>query len=288
MAVPPPRRFDLRDGGTVVGWVEGTRFGFRGFGNADEAAHAAWVAYRTMQRRLARAAGRRLIPIDIEPMSLVRRDDAELILAGGRPIATLVRPGADSPSGPVSFGFELELPEPADRLSVRSTAYLAYRTLRRSGIRWTMWLPERPAPSASREIAASAREAAAAPRDDERHDAADAGTREQAGVRSGVIAAALIALVALAALALPAVTISTLTYVLGGAAAIVALIAAASLIHVVVADSRDALLGRARSDGNAARTGRRATYAGRLAELRAGLRGRPVPSAADGAAGSAT
>jgi hypothetical protein len=139
MATPPPLRLDLIDADTAVGWVDGMTIGFRGFGSETEAVHAAWVAYRTMTRRFARAAGRRPPPIDTVPMSLERSDDVELILAAGRPIATLLRPRADGPSGSESFAFELQLPVPADELTVRSTTYLIYRTMRRAGIRWAMW-----------------------------------------------------------------------------------------------------------------------------------------------------
>jgi hypothetical protein len=43
------------------------------------------------------------------------------------------------PSGPDAFGFELRLPGRADELTMRSMAYLAYRTLRKSGLRWAVW-----------------------------------------------------------------------------------------------------------------------------------------------------
>ncbi|HEU4631842.1 MAG TPA: hypothetical protein VFS08_18980, partial [Gemmatimonadaceae bacterium] len=154
MATPPPSpTLDLHDADTVVGWIDGPAIGFRGFGHETEAVHAAWIAYRTMARRVARESGGRPLPIDTEPLALARDGDVERILASGRPIATLVRPEAGSRSGPASFGFELQVPAPADELTVRATAHLVYRTLRRSGIRWALWAPP---PRASRVAAPAA------------------------------------------------------------------------------------------------------------------------------------
>ena len=137
MPVPPPR-FDLFDGDALVGWIAGRVIGFRGFGDEAEAANAAWVAWRTMARRFARHLDRRPPPIVGATTSLQRVGEVEHILAGGSPIATLLRPGAGSASGMEHFGFELQLPAPASELTARSTAHLVHRALRRSGIRWTM------------------------------------------------------------------------------------------------------------------------------------------------------
>jgi hypothetical protein len=141
LSMPPPRTLDLTDANSVVGWVAGDRVGFRGFADEAEAAHAAWVAYRTLARRLARTHGIRPLPIDVEPIALEQRGQDELIIAGGRPVATLVRPGDGSPSGSDSFGFEIRVPAPASELQVRAMAYLMYRTLRKSGLRWALWQP---------------------------------------------------------------------------------------------------------------------------------------------------
>lgn len=139
LALPPPLDMDLVDAGRVTGWIAGNVVGFRGFGDETEAAHAASVAHRTLARRLARSLGTRPVPIDIEPLTLRRVDGREMVLASGRPIAALIRPGPDSRSGTDSFGFELSIPTPIIELEVRAVAYLVYRTLRRSGIRWAMW-----------------------------------------------------------------------------------------------------------------------------------------------------
>ena len=139
LALPPPLELDLIDAGREVGRITGDVVGFRGFADEVEAAHAAWVAYRTLSRRLARTHGTRPVPIDTEPLAVQRRGDEELILASGRPIAVLVRPGVDSASGPDSFGFEIRVPQPADELRVRAMANLMYRTLRKSGLRWALW-----------------------------------------------------------------------------------------------------------------------------------------------------
>src|SRR3712207_2312143 len=97
MSLPPPLQLDLLDGARLVGWVKGPAIGFRGFANENEAAGAAWVAHRTLARRLARRHGGPVPPIDVEPLSLVQDGDRSVILASGRSIATLVRPGAGSP-----------------------------------------------------------------------------------------------------------------------------------------------------------------------------------------------
>ncbi|HEU4566000.1 MAG TPA: hypothetical protein VFS05_15175 [Gemmatimonadaceae bacterium] len=141
LGLPPPRVFELTDADRSIGWIVGNVVGFRGFASDVEAAHAAWVAYRTLARRLARGRGERLVPIDTEPLSIHRRAEGEVILASGREIATLVRPGEGSRSGPDSFGFEIPVPSPADELTVRAKAQLIYRTLRKSGIRWALWQP---------------------------------------------------------------------------------------------------------------------------------------------------
>jgi hypothetical protein len=139
LGLPPPLALDLTDTGRRVGWVEGDTIGFRGFGSEVEAAHAARVAHRTIARRLARQHGGRSVLVDTEPLALERRGDTERVLASGLPIATLLRPGPESRSGPDHFGFELRIPGRADELTMRSMSYLAYRTLRESGLRWAMW-----------------------------------------------------------------------------------------------------------------------------------------------------
>jgi hypothetical protein len=127
MSLPPPARpdLDLLDG--------------NGFANESEAAGAAWVAHRALARRLARRHGGPPAPTGVEPLTLDPAGDRVAILAGGQPIATLVRPGVESLSGADSFGFEIQLPAPVDELFMRSLAYRMYRTLRKSGARWAMW-----------------------------------------------------------------------------------------------------------------------------------------------------
>ena len=141
VGLPPPLTFDLTDANRTVGWLSGNRVGFRGFADEVEAAHAAWVAYRTLSRRLARRYATRPIPVAIEPIALQRRGDEDVILASGRVIATLVRPGPESLAGPDSFGFELAIPQVTDELGMRSKAYFIYRTLRKAGTRWALWEP---------------------------------------------------------------------------------------------------------------------------------------------------
>lgn len=138
-ALPPPAATRIVDGNRHVGWVSGGLLGFRGFDSEDQAMHAAWVVYRTIARRLAWRDGRRPMPVDIEEIGIRRGPMADRILAGGRPIATLIHPGSRSRSGPDGFGFELELPDSLDQASIQAKADLAYRTLRRSGVAWALW-----------------------------------------------------------------------------------------------------------------------------------------------------
>ena len=179
LAVPPPLDMDLVDAGRAAGWIAGNAVGFRGFGDESEAAHAAWVAHRTLARRLARSHGIRPVPVDIEPLALQHVDGGEMILASGRPIAALIRPGPDSRSGAHSFGFELSIPPPITELQVRTMAYLVYRTLRKSGIRWAMWRPG-PRPTGKTSTAQTSVESATEPTHDieaRTNDAADRPSR---------------------------------------------------------------------------------------------------------------
>ena len=142
LGVPPPYApdrptMDLVDADRKVGWINGDRVGFRGFATDEEAAHAAWVAHRTMTRRLARSHNLRPVPIGSEPLALQHDGDEEVIVASSGPVATLVRPGIESAEGHDSYGFELSIPQPANEVLVRAMAHLIYRTLRKSGVRWT-------------------------------------------------------------------------------------------------------------------------------------------------------
>jgi hypothetical protein len=142
--LPPPLDMDLVDAGRPTGWIADNAVGFRGFGDETEAAHAAWVAHRTLARRLARTQGGRPVPVDVEPLTIQWLEGKEMILASGRPIAALVRPGPESRSGVDSFGFEVPIPTPITELDARAMAHLMYRTLRKSGIRWALWRPDAP------------------------------------------------------------------------------------------------------------------------------------------------
>ncbi|HET6681953.1 MAG TPA: hypothetical protein VFG84_12185 [Gemmatimonadaceae bacterium] len=136
---PPPTAFDLMDGDTMVGWVSPLEIGFRGFANEIDAANAAWLAHRTLARRLARRGGVRPVAIDTEPLTLEFSGDREWIVASRMPIASLIRPGPDSPAGMEWFGFALQMPTPVDEVGARTLAYLLHRTLRKSGIRWAIF-----------------------------------------------------------------------------------------------------------------------------------------------------
>ena len=138
----PLLRLDLSDGARAVGWIRDRTIGFRGFANEANASVAAWVAYGTAARRLARGNGTGPVPVDVEPLAFRRVDGRELILASGQRIGTLLLPEAGSRSGSDSFGFEIEIPAPADELRMRSMAHLIYRTLRRSGVEWSAPVPD--------------------------------------------------------------------------------------------------------------------------------------------------
>jgi hypothetical protein len=142
LGLPPPAQWTLYDADRAVGWTTDHTVGFHGFVDQTEAVHAAWVAYRALARRLAREQGTQDVPSETEPLSVWRHGDRELILAGGRAIAALVRSTDPGPTAPYPFGFELRIPHPADELRVRAMAHLMYRTLRRSGTRWALWEPE--------------------------------------------------------------------------------------------------------------------------------------------------
>jgi hypothetical protein len=154
LGLPPPAQWNLYDADRAVGWITERTVGFLGFADQTEAVHAAWVAYRALARRLARERAARPVPIETEPLSIWRHGDRELILAGGRAIATLVRAGENGPGGADAFAFEVGIPQPADELRVRAMAHLMYRTLRKSGVRWALWRPATrdTIPSATSEI----------------------------------------------------------------------------------------------------------------------------------------
>ena len=141
LGLPPPLEVDLIDADRRVGWITGNAVGFRGFADETEAAHAAWIAYRALARRLARPPHTRPIPVGSVALAIARRGADDVILADGRPIATLLRPAPAGRTGPDSFGFEVRVPLPADEIRVQGMAYLMYRTLRKSGIRWALWRP---------------------------------------------------------------------------------------------------------------------------------------------------
>jgi hypothetical protein len=141
LAQPPTFDLDLFDGGQVVGWLTPHAVGFRGFESEGDAMHAAFLAHRTLARRLALRDGRRPIPIGNEPLRLKYDDTVD---AAGRRIAIIVRPGVGSRSGPDSFGFELPFSTPLDEVTARAKFAYLYWAVRRSGIRWAMWRSARP------------------------------------------------------------------------------------------------------------------------------------------------
>ena len=132
----PRLELDLMDGDRRYGWIAGDRVGFVGFGDPVEAVQAAWVAHRTMMRRLARAPDAAPVPNDARTLALVRYADDEVILANETPIAELVRPDSGLTDSD-SYGFVIRIPGDTDHLGVRATAYRIYLALKSSGIPWT-------------------------------------------------------------------------------------------------------------------------------------------------------
>ena len=131
----PSLELYLMDGNRRVGWISGNAVGFRGFDDPTQAVHAAWVAHRALAHRLGTS------PAWSEPetFALARGDDHETILVDSEPIAALVRPDSDHPSGSDSFGFEIRIPERADEIFPRAMAYRMYLALRKSGVAWPLW-----------------------------------------------------------------------------------------------------------------------------------------------------
>lgn len=152
-------KLDLFDSGRSVGWIRGQTVAFGGFATQAEAAHAAWVAHRTLARRQARRQGGPPTVIGTAGLAIAHEGESDTILADDRPIAQLLGPPADAPG---TFGFEIEIPQAADELAMRSKALVIYRVLRRSGLSWEMWTSRDPAPVAT-PVASATR---GVPRDD--------------------------------------------------------------------------------------------------------------------------
>ena len=136
-ALPPPMRHLLHRE-RPIGWLQGTTLGFFGFADARDAANAAWVAYRTVTRRLARTLGTRPTPIDIEPLTIESRNGLDVIAASGRPIARLVRPGHPSTNGSDWFGFTIDGPPMVRAREMPGIMRAASRALLKSGVAWSM------------------------------------------------------------------------------------------------------------------------------------------------------
>ena len=148
LAEPPPApaawsandtMLDLIDDDVRIGWRTPTAIGFTGFANEVEAAGAAWVARRTLQRELARRTGARPLPIDTERLAIIDHDGDRVVTAAAREVARIVAPFDDERQTQSWTGFELRLDSPLDELTAGAVTLLTYRTLRRSGIRWSMW-----------------------------------------------------------------------------------------------------------------------------------------------------
>lgn len=217
--VPDTPTHTLYDGDHVVGWTDDHHLGFTGFASAPEAAAAAWVAHRAVARRMAMDRGDRPIPVDIEPLSLARGAAHDLILAAGRPIARLVQPGDVPPAPDASFGFELELDPALSEVRIHTLSHLAYRALRRSGIRWALW------DRARRRVTPIVTEADAAPERPSRAQPRDAGDTNDVRhvVPRALLAGAAVVLAAIVVLGLGIVSVGAdALLLLGGTATMAA------------------------------------------------------------------
>lgn len=137
LPAPPPLELQLVDFDRPIGWIHSNRVGFSGFGSEEEAMGAAAVAEHAMQQRLARRLGVAERPRSDRALSLDRSTTPPHVLLGNEAIATLIAPA--DPEGGDGFGFEVVVPGPGDELTMRSTAYMLYRALRRSGVPWRAW-----------------------------------------------------------------------------------------------------------------------------------------------------
>lgn len=135
-ALPPP--LYLIDRGHLVGWIRGDTLGFRGFRDEREVMNAAWIVHRTVSRKLARLHASRPTPIDLEPLSIVRVGQRELIAASNGIVAELLRPGKDSPSGAEWFGFQMVVVPPVSEAMMRDVARVANHALWKSGTQWAL------------------------------------------------------------------------------------------------------------------------------------------------------
>ena len=136
-ALPPPMRHFLHRE-RPVGWLHGSTLGFFGFADAREAANAAWVAYRTVSRKVAPLLGIRPAPIDIEPLGIEWRSGREVIVASGHPVAQLVRPEPDSLTTANWFGFTIEVSPAVSEHVIPDVMRTAGHALLKSGIAWSM------------------------------------------------------------------------------------------------------------------------------------------------------
>lgn len=136
--LPPPPKRNLLHEERPIGWLTGNRIGFFGFADAHEAANAAWVAYRTVSRKVAPLLGVRPTPIDIEPLGIDWRNGREIIVASGRPVAALLRPDRESSSGSPWFGFAIDVSPMVSQRFMPDVMRAAGRALLKSGIRWSM------------------------------------------------------------------------------------------------------------------------------------------------------
>lgn len=140
LPIAPAGAFDLVNATRRVGWLDHDRIVFIGFATVSEVAGAAWVARSALARRVAKSAGEPPPYFDPTALTLMQDGSNEWISAGEERIARLVRaPVGDGNAGADRwFGFEISAPQPADQLTIRSTAHIIYRGLRRSGVRWRL------------------------------------------------------------------------------------------------------------------------------------------------------
>ena len=143
----PPHDITLRDATGPVGWIAGNRLGFTGFADTAEAAAAAWIACLALERRRARRQGGSAPQAKQPQLYLVRSGEREWIEAPGKRLALLLRPDPSksqtlaneaTEASATWYGLEIVLPADTSKLTMRSSGYVIYRALRRSGLPWSI------------------------------------------------------------------------------------------------------------------------------------------------------
>ena len=149
----PPGAMALGTGGEEIGWIHDDTITVSGYRDLTTAAHAAWVAYQAIARRLARRRdGGNALP-DIPEVSGLTLADAQgyqVLIGNGQQVARIRVD--DSTRAEATFSVEVRVPQPTNPIMMNGLAYRMLRSLAGLGL-----LPESARlPSASQSIQALA------------------------------------------------------------------------------------------------------------------------------------